>query len=157
MAKPDAHDMPTLRDLIERHTSRTGDSQRALGDRANMSHQTFTAWMKGTIKTIPDPDTIRAFARATTYSEHAVLLAAARTVGLRVSESGTPLINSLPPGTDILDAGDVDAIRAVVRQLIDARQAANPPAPDMATAQDISLEEDSEQATDVTRWPPTGK
>lgn len=117
-------DVLTLRNLIEAHTDRTGESRRALGDRSGLAHQTLGYWWAGTIKTFPDPDTIRAFARATNYSEQTVLLAAARTVGLRVTEAGTPLINTLPPGTDALRPEDVDAIRAVVRQLVEARSAA---------------------------------
>jgi hypothetical protein len=140
--------VPTLRDLIDRHTDRTNESRRSLGDRSGIAHQTLGYWWAGTIKNIPEPETIRLFAKFTHYSEQTVLLAAARTVGLRVSESGTPLMDSLPPGTDNLEPADVEAVRAVVRQLVDARRAAAP-TPDLATADGILIAEEEEATADT--------
>lgn len=154
MATAQPHDVPTLRDLLQRHTDRTGESRRALGDRSGMSHQTLGYWSAGTIKTIPDPETIRLFSRATAYSEQTVILAAARTVGLAVTSSGTPLTNSLPPGTDSLTAEDVDAIRAIVMQLIEARGLRSTPPPDLARVEGVRLAEPVStklQATDAPR------
>lgn len=145
----DPRDVPTLRDLIQRHTDQTGESRRALGDRSGMSHQTLGYWSAGTIKTIPDPDTIRLFARATAYSEQTVVLAAARTVGLRISESDSLLVSMLPPGTDNLADADVDAIRAVVRQLVDARRSSLP-TPDLSRAEGLRVDE-GPGMTNVTR------
>lgn len=144
MATPDPHDVPTLRDLIQRHTDRTGESRRALGDRSRIAHQTLGTWHAGTIQTFPDPETIRKFAASTGYSEQTVLLAAAKTVGLRVTQAGTQLTNSLPPGTDNLSPEDVDAVRAIVRQLVDARRRRlEAEGPDLATVEGIRLAEDT--------------
>lgn len=135
-------DVPSLRDLIQSHADRTGESRRALGDRSKIAHQTLGTWHAGTIKTFPDPETIQAFADATHYTVQTVLLAAAKTVGLHVSHVGTQLTNSLPPGTDTLSPEDVDAIRAVVRQLVQARTAATPPKPDFSRVQGIRFTEE---------------
>jgi hypothetical protein len=146
---PDPHPVPTLRDLIQNHTDRTGESRRALGDRSGIAHQTLGTWYAGTIQEFPEPDRIRKFAHATGYSEQTVLLAAAATVGLRVSQAGTPLINSLPPGTDSLAPEDVDAIRAVVRQMVDARNSSTHiPTPDLSRVEGLRLSEyDTPQET----------
>lgn len=140
-AKPDPSDVPTLRDLIDRHTDQTGESRRALGERSGVSPQTLGTWVAGTIKTFPDPETIRAFARATAYTEQTVLLAIASTLGIRLTETGAPLVNMLPPGTDNLSQADVEAIRAVVRQLVEARRA-SAPAPDLGRVEGLRLAED---------------
>lgn len=140
MANSDSLSVPTLRDLIQRHTDSTGESRRALGDRAEIAHQTLGTWWAGTINVLPEPERIRRFARATGYSEQTVLLAAAATVGLRVSEQGSRLLNSLPPGTDTLSPEDVDAIRAVVRQLVEARSPQEPP-PDLSQVEGLRLQE----------------
>lgn len=140
MGTPDPRDVPTLRDLIQSHADRTGESRRALGDRSQIAHQTLGTWYAGTIKTFPDPETLQAFADATHYTVQTVLLAAAKTVGLRVTHSGSQLSNSLPPGADTLTPEDVDAIRAVVRQLVEARR----PAFDISTVQGLRLSEEAD-------------
>lgn len=144
MATPDPSVVPTLRDLIERHSDRTGESRRALGARSGIAHQTLGYWFEGTIQTFPDPDTMRKFAAGTGYTEQTVLLAAAMTVGLRVTQTGSQLTNSLPPGTDTLVPEDVDAIRGIVKQLVDARQQQSepPPVPDLSKVEGIRLAED---------------
>jgi transcriptional regulator with XRE-family HTH domain len=145
---PDPLVVPTLRDLIKRHGDETGESNRALGERSGVSHQTLSYWMNETIKTFPDPGTMRRFAQATGHTEQTVLLAAARSIGLRVSDRGTPLVNSLPPGTDILDPADIAAIRAVVRQLVAARRQPAP-APDLASVDGLRLAEDAGKIADM--------
>jgi hypothetical protein len=145
-ATPDQpQDVPTLRDLIQSHADRTGESRRALGDRSKIAHQTLGTWHAGTIKTFPDPETIQAFADATHYTVQTVLLAAAKTVGLQVTQAGTQLSNSLPPGTDALSPEDIDAIRAVVRQLVAARneRARVPLSPDFSRVEGLRLDEDA--------------
>ncbi len=140
MAPRDPHAVPTLRDLIQRHMDRTGQSQRALAGRSGVKHQTLSTWFAGTIAAFPDPATLRKFAAYTGYSEHTVVLAAGRTIGMRMADAGGPLVNSLPPGTDNLVPEDIDAIRAIVCRLVDARRQV--PGPDWPHVQGIRLMED---------------
>lgn len=155
LTEPDAQHVLTLRDLIQRHMDRTGESRRALGDRSGVAHQTLGYWWAGTIKTFPDPETMRAFADATRTPLSLVLLAAARTVGLPVT--GTPsLAAMLPPGTDDLTAKDVDAILGIIRALIDARRDGfPPPEPDLSQVQGIKLDETSPNLRVVETTPET--
>lgn len=146
MDSADAHGVPTLRDLIQRHIDRTGDSQRHLGERSGVRHQTLSNWMAGDITEFPDPERLRRFAAYTGYSEQTVVLAAAATVGLRVAEVGGRLVNSLPPGTDSLSVEDVDAIRAIVRQLVDARRAVGEAAPDWSKVKGVRLADDAPES-----------
>jgi hypothetical protein len=143
LTEPDAEHVLTLRDLIQRHMDLTGESRRALGARSGVAHQTLGYWWDGTIKTFPEPDTIKAFADATRTPLPLVLLAAASTIGLPVTN--TPgLAAMLPPGTDNLTSKDVDAILGIIRALIDARQQGSPPPePDLAEVQGIRLDETS--------------
>lgn len=147
MSSADAHAVPTLRDLIQRHIDRSGDSQRQLGERSGIRHQTLSNWMAGDIAEFPDPERLRRFAAYTGYSERTVVLAAAATIGLRVAEVGGRLVNSLPPGTDSLSVEDVEAIRAIVRQLVDARRTAEPPRPDLSKVEGLRLAENN--ASDI--------
>lgn len=126
-------DVLNLRELIQTHMGRTGDSMRALGERSGIAHQTLGTWSAGTIKTFPDPETIQAFANATSFNVQTVVLAAARTLGLSVRDSDSLLAQSLPPGADKLTPEDRDAIVAVTRQLVAARTDTEPepPQPDL--------------------------
>lgn len=138
-------DVPTLRELIDRHTDRTGESRRALGDRGPVAHQTLSKWWNGAIHTFPDPETLDAFAHATNNSLELVVLATARTLGLPVSTTATNLAQSLPPGTDILTLEDRDAILAVTRALVDARrQTQSKRAPDLDKVEGLRLAEDDD-------------
>lgn len=145
MKPADAHAVPTLRDLIQRHIDRTGDSLNHMGDRSGVRSQTLSKWYRGEITEFPEPERLRRFAAYTGYTEQTVVLAAAATIGLRVAEVGGRLVNSLPPGTDSLSAEDIDAVRAIVRQLVDARTGP----PDMATVKGVRLAEDAPNTQDT--------
>lgn len=138
--------MLTLRDLIQQHMDRSGESRRALGARSGLAHQTLGYWWDGTIKTFPDPETLQAFADATHTSVQTVLLAAARTVGLSIG-AAPELAAMLPPGTDNLTQRDRDAILAVIRALVEARRPVSPPpvsgVPQPDYEQGLRLEETS--------------
>lgn len=141
MGSVDPHAVPTLRELIQRHVDRTGQSMRQIGDGSGVRHQTLSKWAAGEITEFPEPERLRRFAHYTGYPEQTVVLAAAATVGLRVAAVGGQLVNSLPPGTDSLSVEDVDAIRSIVRQLVDARRSAVEPAPDLSRVQGLRLAE----------------
>lgn len=115
---PDDQAMPTLRDLIQRHTDRTGESRRALGERSGVRHQTLGTWFSGEIKEFPDPPTIRAFAHATSYSLETVILAAARTIGLQIA-GVSELAAMLPAAARNLTKRQQDAIIAVVAAMLE--------------------------------------
>lgn len=138
----DPHAVPTLRDLIRRHMDRTGDSGRHMDKLSGVNRQTLSNWMAGNITEFPNPEQLRRFAAYTGYSEQTVVLAAAATIGLRVAEVGGRLVNSLPPGTDNLSVEDIDAVRAIVRQLVDARRS-GAPTPELSKVQGLRLAEDA--------------
>jgi hypothetical protein len=114
VTSPDAHDVPNLRDLIDRFTDRTGRSRRWIGENSTISHQTLGYWYAGNIKTFPDPGTLREFARVAGVSEQTVVLAAAKSLGLEV-EGGGGLTSALPPAADRLSHGQVAALAQLIR------------------------------------------
>lgn len=157
MGSADPHDVPTLRDLIQRHIDRTGQSMRQIGEHSGVRHQTLSNWAAGEITEFPDPERIRRFASYTGYSEQTVVLAAAATIGLRVAAVGGQLVNSLPPGTDNLSVEDIDAIRAIVRQLVDARRSVGRvPVPDLGSVEGLRLEEDDPVSRNQSHTPKNG-
>jgi len=124
--------VPTIAELLTSYRVRTGDSYeemaRKVGDeitRARM-HQLTTTPPREFPK---HARTIELLSELLEVPVTTTLLAFAASLGLPVAASGSMLSITLPPGTDNLDPGDVEAIRAVVRQLVQARtqvQAGNP-------------------------------
>jgi transcriptional regulator with XRE-family HTH domain len=117
----DPQRMPTLADLVQQHLDRTGDSKRRLAVRTRISGQAIDNWLRGRLTELPSPKNIKAFSSATGYSEQTVLMAAARSAGLHVDASSA-LEQVLPPGADLLDKDDLDAIRHVISSLVSARR-----------------------------------
>ena len=116
MTATDASDVPTLRDLLLQYLDERGHSQNQLALRSGIKSQTFSRWRAGDLATFPDPETMRAFAAATGNSEQAVLLAAARTLGLRV-DSTSGLAQLLPPAADRLAPEQQRAVLSVIEAM----------------------------------------
>lgn len=67
------------------------------------------------LKAFPEPATIRLMARALEVEETAVVLAAAKSLGLDVRRNGPRLAQMLPSGTDLLSPSMQTAIVEVIR------------------------------------------
>lgn len=77
-------------------------------------------------KAFPDPRTLQVLSDLLDLPLATIVLACARAVGLEVRQAGTALDVVLPPGTDELTAEDREAVRVIVRALIDARRGGPP-------------------------------
>lgn len=72
----------------------------------------------------PDPTTIRTMARVLGVPETTVVLAAARSAGLDVSQPGGPLAELLPPGSTRLTERQMAAVLTVIRAMIEPDETA---------------------------------
>lgn len=117
--------MPTIRDLLLAYKDRTGDSFEDMARKVN--HGIHTSRF-GILATEPPKSfpkharTIELLAKLLDVPVTTIVLSFAASLGIPVTQSGTVLERTLPPGTDNLTAEDREAIRAVTRALVDARQ-----------------------------------
>ncbi|MCW2902894.1 MAG: hypothetical protein JWO67_5159 [Streptosporangiaceae bacterium] len=136
--------MPTIAELLQAYMDSTGDSLRDIQRRSNgvLTSQNVAKIRTVPRKAFPDPRTAEALSDLLQVSVTTIVLAYAASLGLPVVQGGSTLETMLPPGTDSLTPEDRDAIRAITRQLIDARREdARPPAPDLSRAEDFRLAE----------------
>lgn len=119
--------MPTIAELLKAYRDRTGASYeemaRKVGDEITRSrmHQLTTNPPREFPK---HPRTIELLSELLQVPVTTTLMAFAAGLGLPVSSSSTLLADTLPPGADTLTPEDREAIRAVTKALIDARNAA---------------------------------
>lgn len=141
----DSPSVPTIADLLIEYRRRTGASY---DDMSKAVHgEITTAWFHKLTtqppKSFPrDAATVAHLADLLQVSVTTVLVAFAVALGLPVESSGSHLAITLPPGSDVLDSRDVEAVRSVIRQLVDARRMAAPPVPDLAVAEGMRLATD---------------
>lgn len=146
--------VPSIADLLTQYRDRTGasydDMSRSV--RGEITSAWFHKLTTSSPKSFPrDPGTLANLADLLQVSIPTILNAFAISLGLPVSDTASRLALTLPPGTDSLEPADVEAIRAVIRQLIAARNAAqhthiaahDPVAPDMSRVQGLRLAEDT--------------
>lgn len=142
----DSSPVPTIAELLTRYRDLSGASYEDMSRSVNGA--ITTAWMQKLTtqppKSFPrNAATIQHLADLLQVPAATIVLAFATSLGLPVSQAGTALSITLPPGTDILETRDVEAIRAVIRQLVDARRAASPPPePDFDKVEGLRLAED---------------
>lgn len=113
--------MPTLAELITQQKQRNGASYRTLEDRAGsvISAQRWQQLGTGTrINEFPEPATLQAIADALQVDIATVVLAAARSIGLKVRRrSESDLAAMLPASAARLTGEQRDAILALVRAI----------------------------------------
>lgn len=137
--------VPTISELLKQYRDRTGASYEVMSRSVN--GEITTAWFHKLTteppKSFPrDAGTVQALADILQVSVATIVLAFAASLGLPVTQTSSMLSMTLPPGADSLQPADVDAIRAVVRQLVEARRAQNRPAPDMGKVHGVRLADD---------------
>ncbi|MFH5231931.1 hypothetical protein [Antrihabitans spumae] len=112
--------MPTLAELITRQKDGRGWSYRNLAARADdvLTAQRWQQLGSGVrIAEFPEPATLQAIADAIEVDIAAVVLAAARSIGLDVRQQRSELATMLPVNSDLLTAQQRDAVVAVVRAI----------------------------------------
>lgn len=120
----DSAPVPTIADLLLEYRRLTGASY---DDMSRSTNGAITHGRLHQLATEPPSSfprnaaTVQALADLLQVPVATIVLAFASSLGLPVAASGSMLSITLPPGTDNLDPGDVEAIRAVVRQLVQAR------------------------------------
>lgn len=134
--------MPTIGELIQARMDSTGASYGDLSRKANhaLGVQHLQKLVTQPIKEFPKPRTVELLADLLELPATTIVLSFAAALGLPVSQAGPALANALPPGTDVLTGEDRDAVRVLLRQLVDARQRAGgklvdlarPPQPDLS-------------------------
>lgn len=117
--------VPTIAELLTEYRRRTGASYEDMSRRVDGA--ITTAWFHKLTTQPPrsfprDAATVQHLADLLQVPIPTILLGFAAALGLPVEQPGSLLSITLPPGSDILDPGDVEAVRAVVRQLVDARK-----------------------------------
>jgi hypothetical protein len=123
----DSPSVPTIADLLQEYRRLTGASYEAMSEVVNREITTGRLHQLATVppKSFPrDAGTVQRLADLLQVPVATIVLAFAASLGLPVSQQGSHLSITLPPGTDSLEAKDVEAIRAVVRQLVEARNRA---------------------------------
>ena len=100
------------------------------------------------LKNFPDPESIRAIARALGVTQRAVVDAAAESLGLEVRRSRSRFEELLPDGVDDLDDDALAGILAVLRALARAEGAPTTKAAVQVTALHVAT---PAQVDDVTR------
>lgn len=141
----DSASVPTFAELLSQYRDQTGASYEDMSDQVHgaIAPAWFEKLHKNQIKSFPrKAATVQHLADLLHVPVVTILLAYAATLGIPVSQSSSRLANTLPPGSDILDSRDVEAVRAVIRQLVDARRMAAPPVPDLAVAEGVRLATD---------------
>jgi hypothetical protein len=141
----DSPPVPTIAELLVQYRDRTGASYDEMSRSVN--GEITTAWFHRLTtqppKSFPrDADTVQALADLLQVPVTTIVLAFAASLGLPVTQSSSMLLMTLPPGTDNLQPADVDAIRAVVRQLVEARRVVTTPVPDLNRVEGVRLSED---------------
>lgn len=116
--------VPTIAELLSDYRDRTGhsygDMARKVRDeiRGNRLQQLVTAAPKA----FPETRTVELLSELLDLPVTTIVLAFAAGLGIPVTQDPTPVV--LPPGTDTLAPEDKQAIRAITRALIVARNAA---------------------------------
>lgn len=122
----DSPGVPTIAELLLEYRRVTGASYEDMHRSVNREITTARFHQLATEPPASFPRnarTVQALADLLQVPVATIVLAFAASLGLPVSQQGSHLSITLPPGTDNLDADDVEAIRAVVRQLVEARNA----------------------------------
>jgi len=112
--------VPTLADLISARKTERGWSYQQLADRAHgaVSRQRWQQLGTGVrIKEFPEPATIQAIADALEVDVTLVVLGVARSIGFAVRTQDSSLAAMLPPGADLLNDEQRNAVLAVVRAM----------------------------------------
>jgi len=120
----DSSAVPTIAELITAYRDRTGTPSYEVMARKvrselqpNRLHQLHTA----TPKSFAEARTMELLAELLEVPVATIVLAYASSLGIPVKDSSTELARTLPPGTEKLTLEDRDAIRAIIKALIDAR------------------------------------
>jgi hypothetical protein len=147
----DSPPVPTISELLAQYRDRTGASYDEMSRSVN--GEITTAWFHKLTtqppKSFPrDADTVQALADLLQVPVATIVLAFASSLGLPVTQSSSMLLLTLPPGTDNLQPADVAAIRAIVRQLVEARRAVSLPEPDLSRVEGLRIEEESTSVSD---------
>jgi hypothetical protein len=141
--------VPSIASLLAQYRDRTGasydDMERSLG--GAISRGRLQQLVTTTPKNFPDPDNVQHLADLLHVSVTTILEAFAVSLGLTVEQRRPLLAISLPPGTDNLTDRDRMSIIGIVRQLVEARQAATAPEPDLSAVQGVRLAEDPVEHT----------
>lgn len=142
----DSRAMPTISDLLNAYRDRTGHSYDEMARRTNDEMrgsriQQLTV-NKPAVKAFPDARTVELLSQLLEVPIATTVLAFASSLGLSVRDSAPTLAQILPPGTDNLTPQDRDAILAVIRQLVAARNAAGHGTPDLSRLQALRLSEE---------------
>lgn len=149
--------VPSIADLLGQHRDRTSDSYRDMSRRvrdeisSGRLHQLHTEVPKA----FPEARTVVLLAELLQVPVTTVVLAVAASMGIPVQESESLLAISLPPGTDRLTDQDRDAVIAVTRALVSARQSAPILNRDATEAVRLAEDEDAGALTD-SRQPDNG-
>jgi hypothetical protein len=117
--------VPTIADLLLEYRRLTGASYEDMSKVVNREITTARLHQLATEppKSFPrEAHTVQRLADLLQVPVATIVLAFAASLGLPVSQTGSLLSITLPPGTDSLEADDVAAIRAVVGQLVQARR-----------------------------------
>jgi hypothetical protein len=138
--------VPTISELLAQYRDRTGASY---DEMSRSVHGAITsAWFHKLTTSPPksfprDAATVQQLAELLQVSITTILEAFAASLGLPVAQTKPLLVVTMPPGTDVLEPADVDAIRAVIRQLVAARHSPppEPPQPDLSKVEGLRLAE----------------
>lgn len=93
--------------------------------------------VRGTIKNFPDPETVVALAKGLRVTQSAVVLAAAKSLGLEVGTSMPRLVELLPARAGDLNEAQASAIAHLVMTIVDAAAASDEPPADWGTVSEI--------------------
>lgn len=157
----DALVVPTISELLAQYRDRTGASydEMSRSVRGEITSAWFHKLTTSPPKSFPrDAATVQQLADLLQVSITTILEAFAASLGLPIAQSKSLLALTLPPGADTLEPADVDAIRAVIRQLVAARgRSSGPPTqplptPDLSELEGVRLaEETSLRSVDTPR------
>lgn len=119
----DGSAVPTIAAMLTSYRDRTGHSYRDMARKVRDEMQGSRLQQLATSppKAFPERRTIELLSELLEVPTATVVLAFAAGLGIPVSQTGTMLERTLPPGTDALTAEDREAIRAVTRALVEAR------------------------------------
>jgi len=118
--------VPTIAQLLTDYRDRTNASYDDMS--ATIGGGITGAWLQvlatKQAKSFPTKGkTVELLADLLEVSTATIVLAFAASIGLPVEQRGSHLSISLPPGTEDLEPADVEAVRSVIRQLVQARKA----------------------------------
>lgn len=139
--------VPTISELLAQYRDRTGASYDEMS--RSVDSAITAAWFHRLTTSPPksfprDPATVKQLADLLEVSVTTILKAFAIALGLPVTQSKSMLLLTMPPGTDKLEPADVDALRAVIRQLVAARSS-EPPELDESRLHGLRLVESEDQ------------